>query len=118
MPLLGAGRRIVGGWKRFIRQGLAGTPPERALRASTVQTVNVLADGRSFTAIGPRSQGFRAWGLLHGLPAATRLKPRACGHAQPAPGAGLLGIGPEGCRLPFRTAAPVFAFEPVSRKQS
>jgi predicted metal-dependent peptidase len=24
---------------------------------------------------------------------------------------------PEGCRLPFRTAAPVFAFEPVSRKQ-
>jgi len=89
MPLLGAGRRIVGGWKRFIRQGLAGTPPERALRASTVQTVNVLADGRSFTAIGPGSQGFRAWGL----PEATRLKRRACGHAQPEPGAGLLRIG-------------------------
>ena len=58
MPLQGAGRRIVGGWKRFIRQGLAGTQSERAMRASTVQTVNVLSDGRSLPQSARDHKGF------------------------------------------------------------
>lgn len=62
MPLQGAGRRIVGGWKRFIRQGLAGTPPERARRASTVQTVNVLADGLPLPQSARDHKGFTPLG--------------------------------------------------------